>query len=204
MLFPLLRLIINDSQSANMNTHFNVTKCYDLSEMHTISNGMVPKTFDEINEFFVYITLPELDNGLCWKDNLLLELIESIKITTTAYMSFNHQQENIIFNKSNIADLITNKLNNFDDILLFRNLNITKRKNLSCKTITLVLPLKLENAIPQCIKNVEFKIDFNCDNLIEYQNINTNFKPTINWKLQIYGCVVDSKILDTYKTQHYT
>jgi len=203
MLFPLLRLIINDSQSVNMNTYFNVTKCYDLSEMHTISNGMVPKTFDEINEFFVHITLPELDNGSYWKDNLLLELIESIKITTTTYMGFNYQQENILFSKNDIVDLITNKLNNFNDILLFRNLNITKRKKLSCKQITLILPLKLENMIVQCIKNVEFKIDFNYDNLIEY-HINTNFKPIINWKLQMYGCVVDSKILDAYKTQYYT
>ena len=210
MTFQIFRLIVNDPNDDLKNAHFGVTKCYDLTEIydmkcnlehnmgHIMAHIMVPHVCDIINDFFVHVNLPKLENNMCWQDNILLKLIKCIKIKLTDHMCF-IDRGTIILDKKYIENLLTNELNDFNDALLFKNLDIHKRKELSKKEIKLILPLKLKTPIIGVTDTARFEMEFDYGDLLEngsYDMGNITDMTDITWQLQMYGQLIDIKIRD--------
>jgi len=129
---------------------------------------------DTIREIFVVIKLPKLNGGKYWIDNILLKLINNIKIILNGYFLTTE----IVISKDYINKLINEILINYPNELLFRNISIDKRQKLSRDEIELILPLKISNFIdnPNEIIMVhmfkcEIMIDFDYNELIENEDL---------------------------------
>jgi hypothetical protein len=160
----ILKLIMNDTP---IKEYYPFDCSEQLSEFKNPEQNIVKfaKTCDAFREIFLYIYLPSLPNNLFWKDNVLLHLIDKIQI------SYN---EKIILSKQYLNYLIMDELDQYSDLLLFRNIPADKRKELSKKEITLILPLKIKNFIKNPCEillisghHVALKMDFNLQNLVE-------------------------------------
>jgi hypothetical protein len=178
-MFTLFKLVVSDN---HVNNKFLPIKCvYDLTRLQII-DGYVMKEFDIITEVFVYITLPELNDGLYWKSNILERIIKSIKVVIQPSMGGNSSHyEEILCDTEYINDLITNRLHDYPDKLLYRNLDLNKKIKMSARGIDLVLPLKLNKKLFLFASDVKISYEINYYDLIEngdpqIENIKMLFK----------------------------
>jgi hypothetical protein len=178
-MFTLLKLVASDN---HINNKFLPIKCtFDLLKLNII-NDYVTKECDIITELFVYITLPKLNYGLYWKSNILEHIIKSIKIIIqpSPFTNSLHYEE-ISCDSKYINDLITNKLHDYPDKLLYRNLDLNKKIKMSARGIDLALPLKLNKKLILFASDIKISYGINYSDLIEnddqqVENIQINFK----------------------------
>lgn len=132
----------------------------------------IGKLCDAVREIFIVINLPELGNGMYWKDNLLSYFINKIKIEYDGH-TINMSKKYIEAEILKLIDKISNES-------LLVNLSVEKRKELSKKSLQLIFPLNLSNLIPDVpelllitsYNGIHLTIDLSKNNLIEnYDNI---------------------------------
>lgn len=189
----MIRLIINDSK---INEIYKQTCAEEISDkIDPINDNKfeIPNWFDSIREIFLYINLPKLYNDLYWNNNLLLDLIDKINIKLID--KFGYQFFDIILDKIYLKDLINNKLKNYSDKLLLRNLSIEERKKISQNEFTLILPLKISNFIKNpkeiisLIYRTKLEFEINTKNLTNELNSDNYF---IESYLKVMGVYYDT------------
>lgn len=130
--YTLLKLVATSCKDAD-----KIATCeYDKI---TDNDKMIPRNYDAYDQLHLHITLPPLTNNQYWKNNLLVHLIKSITINIHN-MTYGKTIE-YTFDNSYIKNIINNKLPNYCNNLLFRNLSVEKRIKKSKKEQMLILPL---------------------------------------------------------------
>jgi hypothetical protein len=140
---------------------------------------------DETNDIIFYFELEKLPNNMVWVDNLTDKIIKSLSIDV--FLTDDLYNINYEYVKENI------KFDNYNNTLLFKNLNFETRRKMSKYNVDIVLPIKLK--YPFFKSNLGDRIfvnlELNFDNLVDN---NINYKPShIKCKIQTFGSYNYSK-----------
>lgn len=189
--YTLIRLVATTIKDSN-----KIATCeYDII---TNSTGYVMRNYDVYDQLHLHITLPALENGQYWKNNLLVHLIKNI--TVTLYTVFEETNYQYNFDNNYIKNIINNRLPNYCNNLLFRNLSVEKRIKKSTKEQTLILPLL--NFIPLFIiatGRIQIDVEFFDSGFVE--NVLDDM-PKINYDVYGLGYMYDTN--PRRKMQKYT
>lgn len=136
----------------------------ELSEYNKFNNNKIsfPNNCDGIREIFMIVDLPELSGNMYWKNNLILEIFNSITISL--------KWKEINIGRNDLEFIVKNSA--MTDKVLFCNLPKSKREKMSRKNIQIIFPLGLKCELNNLYGafRPSIRLDMNLDGLIENSN----------------------------------
>lgn len=162
----ILRLIIGSgSKIAECVEEFTEIDPINDEERYNQKRFFISQYSDAIREIFIKVELPKLSEICIWKNNLFAHLIDSITIKGNYY--------EILLDSIYLKDLLNNKLENYPNESLIRNLSMKKIIKISHEKHHIILPLNIgklfmnPNEIISINNGLEITINFKFKNLID-------------------------------------
>ncbi len=183
---------------SNHKNYFEYTCAEELSDFYEtddLGTVQVPKNYDTVREIFLLMKLPALELSYVWKNNLVLEILDTVRIK----IENDIKPKVIKLEKAYFENLLDNDLKNFQDVSLLRNISFEDRSRISKVEHHLIVPLKISNFVQNpseilmLLGSCSLEININNKGLVENSD---TYYPNIKCSIKVIGTIYTNE----YKT----